>query len=107
MKIEYACPAEDIESFGLSCSSEDACAVFLELSSVEAVGSTVFLAEGLEPCARSAQGVEEHHIEIERIELSQTERLISSGKIVNANAIIGLMLAREAIQRRRRDGRSG
>jgi nudix-type nucleoside diphosphatase (YffH/AdpP family) len=69
--------------------------------------STVFLAEGLEPCARSAQGVEEHHIEIERIDLSQTERLISSGKIVNANAIIGLMLVRDAIRRRRRDGRSG
>ena len=47
VKIEYACPAEDIESFGLSCSSEDPCAVFLELSSVEAIGATVFLAGNL------------------------------------------------------------
>jgi hypothetical protein len=47
VKIEYACPAEDIESFGLSCSSEDPCAVFLELSSVEAVGATLFLAGNL------------------------------------------------------------
>jgi len=47
VKIEYACPAEDIESFGLSCSSEDPCAVFLELSSVEAVGATLFIAGNL------------------------------------------------------------
>jgi hypothetical protein len=47
VKIEYACPAEDIESFGLSCSSEDPCAVFLELSSVDAVGATIFLAGNL------------------------------------------------------------
>lgn len=47
VKIDYACPAEDIDSFGLSCSSEDPCAVFLELSAVEAVGATVFLAGNL------------------------------------------------------------
>lgn len=47
VKIEYACPPADIESFGLSCSSEDPCPVFLELSSVESVGATVFLAGNL------------------------------------------------------------
>jgi hypothetical protein len=47
VKIEYACPPADIESFGLSCSSEDPCPVFLELSSVDAVGPTVFLAGNL------------------------------------------------------------
>jgi len=47
VKIDYACPAEDIDSFGLSCSGEDPCAVFLELSSVEAIGATVFVTGNL------------------------------------------------------------
>lgn len=47
VKIEYACPAEDIESFGLYCSTEDPCPVFLELSSVDAVGATLFVAGNL------------------------------------------------------------
>ena len=47
VKIDYACPVEDLDSFGLSCSSEDPCAVFLELSSVEGVGATLFLTGNL------------------------------------------------------------
>jgi photosystem II stability/assembly factor-like uncharacterized protein len=46
-KIEYGCPAEDLESFGMACSSEDPCAVFLELGSVEAVGAKLFAAGNL------------------------------------------------------------
>jgi photosystem II stability/assembly factor-like uncharacterized protein len=42
VKIEYACPAEDQESFGLACSTEDPCPVFLELSAFEAVGDRLF-----------------------------------------------------------------
>jgi photosystem II stability/assembly factor-like uncharacterized protein len=42
LKIEYTCPPEDLESFGMACSNEDPCAVFLELSSVEAVGAKMF-----------------------------------------------------------------
>ena len=47
VKIEYSCSPEDIDSFGLSCSPEEPCAVFLELSSVEAVGARIFLAGNL------------------------------------------------------------
>src|SRR5438105_3172943 len=47
VKIEYACTPEDIDSFGLACSAEDACPVFLELSSVEAVGAKIFVAGNL------------------------------------------------------------
>jgi len=47
VKIEYTCPPEDIDGFGLACSPEDPCAVFLELSSVEAVGAKVFVAGNL------------------------------------------------------------
>jgi photosystem II stability/assembly factor-like uncharacterized protein len=42
VKVTYACPVEELESFGLSCSAEDPCQVFLELSSVEAVGDKLF-----------------------------------------------------------------
>jgi photosystem II stability/assembly factor-like uncharacterized protein len=47
LKIEYACTAEDVDTFGLTCSAEDPCAVFLELSSVEAVGAKIFVVGNL------------------------------------------------------------
>jgi hypothetical protein len=47
VKIDYACPPEDINSFGLACSAEDPCPVFLELTAVEAVGAKLFLAGNL------------------------------------------------------------
>jgi hypothetical protein len=42
-KVEYACTPDDADSFGLSCSPEDPCAVFVELSSAEFVGSRIFV----------------------------------------------------------------
>ena len=47
VKIDYTCPPEDIDSFGLSCSAEEPCAVFLELSAVEGVGARIFAAGNL------------------------------------------------------------
>jgi hypothetical protein len=44
MAVEYQCTEEDIQSAGLSCSAEEPCPVYLELSSVEAVGNRIFLA---------------------------------------------------------------
>jgi photosystem II stability/assembly factor-like uncharacterized protein len=44
---EYACTAEDVDSFGLSCSPEEPCAVFLELSSIESAGEKLFVAGNL------------------------------------------------------------
>jgi len=46
-RLEYTCPKEDIESFGLSCSEDQPCAVFLELSSVQALGAKLFAAGNL------------------------------------------------------------
>jgi photosystem II stability/assembly factor-like uncharacterized protein len=45
--IDYACPPDDINSFGLSCSAEEPCAIFLELSSVESAGERTFVAGNL------------------------------------------------------------
>lgn len=47
VKIDYACPPEDIDSFGLACSADEPCAVFLELTAIDSVGATVFLAGNL------------------------------------------------------------
>ena len=46
-KLEYACPPEDIDAFGLTCSATDPCPVFLELASVEALGARLFLTGNL------------------------------------------------------------
>lgn len=46
-KIEKVCSTEDVLFFGLTCSDEDPCPVFLELSSVEPNGSSLFLTGNL------------------------------------------------------------
>ncbi len=61
--------------------------------------SFVFLATDLTPCAISAQGEEEQHMTIERHRLSDVPALIAAGELVDAKSIIGLCLARDALQR--------
>lgn len=39
----YACSEEDITGFGLACSAEEPCAVYIELADVEVVGNSIFL----------------------------------------------------------------
>jgi len=47
VRVEYTCPPEDVESFGLPCTPEEPCPVFLELSSVDAAGATLAVAGDL------------------------------------------------------------
>jgi photosystem II stability/assembly factor-like uncharacterized protein len=44
MVVEYHCSDEDIQTAGLSCTVDDPCPLYLELSAVEAVGNRVFVA---------------------------------------------------------------
>ena len=39
MLAPFQCTEEDIQSFGLSCSEDEPCPIFLELSSFEPVGN--------------------------------------------------------------------
>jgi len=55
--LEYACPAEDIDQFGLACSAEDSCAVFLELSSIEFEGARLFLTGNLHTQRTTLYGI--------------------------------------------------
>jgi hypothetical protein len=56
-RIDYACPADDVETFGLTCSEDEPCDVFLELASVEGVGSTIFAAGNLHTVTTTLYGV--------------------------------------------------
>lgn len=57
-----------------------------------------YLAEDLVECERSAHGIEEEHLTIERIALDEVEELMASGDLVDAKSIIGLLAARAALQ---------
>ncbi|MDQ6909815.1 MAG: NUDIX hydrolase [Actinomycetota bacterium] len=62
--------------------------------------SFVFMARNLTETASAAQGIEEQHMTIERVALADVPRLIAHGEIVDAKSIIGLCLAREALDAR-------
>ena len=57
VRVEYTCPAADLEKFGLTCSEEEPCDVFLELTSVEGVGSTIFAVGNLHTVTTTLYGV--------------------------------------------------
>jgi photosystem II stability/assembly factor-like uncharacterized protein len=42
-KIAFACGAAEIEDFGLTCSADEPCDVFLELTSIESLGTRLFI----------------------------------------------------------------
>jgi photosystem II stability/assembly factor-like uncharacterized protein len=46
-KIDNVCSAEDVDSFGLTCSAEEPCPVYLELSSVDGFGANIFVTGNL------------------------------------------------------------
>ncbi len=43
MRIPFPCSADEIQAVGLSCTQEEPCAVYVELSGVESVGNRIFL----------------------------------------------------------------
>jgi photosystem II stability/assembly factor-like uncharacterized protein len=57
VRVEYACPAEDVESFGLACSADDPCPVFLELASAESAGSRLFVSGNLHTATTTLYGI--------------------------------------------------
>jgi len=42
--VDYTCPPEDVDSFGLTCSEDRPCPVFFEVSAVDSLGAEVFVA---------------------------------------------------------------
>lgn len=42
--VDYTCTPEDIDAFGLSCSEDQPCPVFFEVSAVDSFGKSIFVA---------------------------------------------------------------
>lgn len=57
VRVDYACSAGDADKFGLTCSDDEPCDVFLELASAEGVGSAVFAAGNLHTVTTTLYGV--------------------------------------------------
>ncbi len=55
--------------------------------------SHVFIATGLTPVPRSAHGLEEEYMAVERHKLDDVPAMITSGELRDAKSIIGLLLA--------------
>jgi ADP-ribose pyrophosphatase len=55
--------------------------------------STIFLGTGLESVPTNVQGVEEAHMTIEHVPLTEVRSMIERGEITDAKTIIGLLLA--------------
>lgn len=47
LKIPFACGEDDIQSFGMTCTADEPCAVYLELSGIEAVNTRLFVSGNL------------------------------------------------------------
>lgn len=62
---------------------------------------SVYLARKLTAVPLCAQGIEEQHMTIEPVAFDQVPALIATGEIVDAKSIIGLVLARDLIERSR------
>lgn len=59
---------------------------------------TIYLALDLEECATNLQGPEETHMTLHHVALDDVPDLIAAGEIADAKTIIGLLMARQALQ---------
>ena len=57
MHVAFVCTAEDLQSAGLSCSDDEPCRIFLELSGVEASAGRVFLTGNLHTTATTLSSI--------------------------------------------------
>jgi len=55
--VDYACTPEDIDSFGLTCSDDQPCPIFFEVSAVDSLGSQVFVAGDIHTATTTLYGV--------------------------------------------------
>jgi hypothetical protein len=57
LAIPFRCTDEDIQFAGLSCSEEDPCPIYLELSAVESVGNRIFAVGNLHSASVTLYGI--------------------------------------------------
>jgi hypothetical protein len=56
-RIPYACTADDIDAFGLTCTPEEPCPVYAELASVESLGGRLFITGNLHTVSATLYGL--------------------------------------------------
>ena len=56
-RIPFTCTAEDIDAFGLTCSQQEPCPVFAELSSVESLSGRLFVTGNLHTVSATLYGL--------------------------------------------------
>jgi len=58
----------------------------------------VYLAQDLEPGTHGRHGEEERHIEVVEVPLADVDTLVASGTLVDAQTVLGMLLARDAVR---------
>ncbi|MGO8872049.1 MAG: NUDIX hydrolase [Acidimicrobiales bacterium] len=59
--------------------------------------ATIFLATGLTPVPTARQGIEEQHMRVVEVPLSDFDALVDDGSIIDASTILGVGLARRRL----------
>lgn len=59
--------------------------------------TVLYLATGLTPCATGRSGHEEHHMTVHEVPLAAVAELVADGTLVDAQTILGLLLARDRL----------
>jgi ADP-ribose pyrophosphatase len=57
----------------------------------------LFLATGLEPGTPDRDGVEERHMEVVAVALSEIDGLVAGGELIDGQTILGLLMARHVL----------
>ena len=60
----------------------------------------VYLATGLRPCPTDRHGVEERWMTVEQVDLDEVEALVAAGRLRDQTTVLGLLLARGALDGR-------
>jgi ADP-ribose pyrophosphatase len=95
--VETTAHRELAEEVGMQAARMELVAEFYNSPGFCDEHSFLFLARDLQECPSSAQGVEEEHMTIEKVDLADVPALIADRRLVDAKSIIGLLLAREAL----------
>ena len=95
--LEATARRELEEEVGLRAGRLEKLAEFYNSPGFSDEHSVVYLARDLERCDTDLQGIEEEHMTVEHVAMSDIPGLIASGQITDAKTIIGLCLAREAL----------
>lgn len=90
---ERTAARELVEEVGLSAGRLEHLAMFHNSIGFSDEESHVYLGTQLHPAEMDRQGIEEQHMEIVSVALSDTPTMIAAGEITDAKTVIGLTLA--------------